>query len=357
MVQHDETLKNLFSHPEMVSDLLRGFVREEWVRRLDFSTLEKVNTRFVTDQADSREGDITWKVRWGDTWLFILILIEFQSQPDRWMSLRMLAYVSLLYQDLIKQKQIKAHDRLPPVLPIALYNGSREWREPIAFTDLMSEAPRGLERFIPRFEYLLLDESRIPLEEVEKSNLAKALFALERSFTVQEVANIVAALGPFFRAPRNRSLMRAFSVWLNRALLPAHHLEIPPDKLEDFREVQNMLQERVKQWVKQWKAEGLAEGRQQGRQQGRQEGRQESRREIALAMIEQGLNLALIAKVTGMTPEEVDQLAEEASSRRKAPPSETPKTTKVSEPSPAPFKAPRRTTQPKRTTRRRKPTA
>ena len=140
----------------------------------------------------------------------------------------------------------------------------------------------------------------MPIDEVEKSNLAKALFALERSFTIQEVTNIVATLGPFFRSPRNRSLMRAFSVWLNKALLPAHNLEIPADKLEDFGEVQNMLQERVKQWVKQWKAEGLAEGQ------------RETRREIALAMIKQGLDFAIISQTTGLAPSEVDALAEEA---------------------------------------------
>ena len=43
MAQHDNGYKNLFSHPEMVRDLLTGFVHEPWVAELDFATLEKVS--------------------------------------------------------------------------------------------------------------------------------------------------------------------------------------------------------------------------------------------------------------------------------------------------------------------------
>ncbi len=42
MAEHDNGYKLLFSHADMVADLIRGFVHEDWVRNLDFSTLEKV---------------------------------------------------------------------------------------------------------------------------------------------------------------------------------------------------------------------------------------------------------------------------------------------------------------------------
>jgi hypothetical protein len=34
VADHDNSYKLLFSHAEMVADLLRGFIREDWVRRL-----------------------------------------------------------------------------------------------------------------------------------------------------------------------------------------------------------------------------------------------------------------------------------------------------------------------------------
>ena len=41
-MSHDNSYKLLFSHPEMVEDLLKGLVKADWVKQSDFSTLEKV---------------------------------------------------------------------------------------------------------------------------------------------------------------------------------------------------------------------------------------------------------------------------------------------------------------------------
>src|SRR5690606_14125819 len=43
MDNHDSAYRLLFSHPEMVRDLLLGFIPGDWVHELDMSTLEKVN--------------------------------------------------------------------------------------------------------------------------------------------------------------------------------------------------------------------------------------------------------------------------------------------------------------------------
>jgi predicted transposase YdaD len=58
--RHDNSYKLLFSHPEMVKDLLTGFVKEAWVEQLDFSTLEKVSGSYVSDELRDREDDIIW---------------------------------------------------------------------------------------------------------------------------------------------------------------------------------------------------------------------------------------------------------------------------------------------------------
>ncbi|MBF0135478.1 MAG: transposase, partial [Magnetococcales bacterium] len=39
MGDHDNGYKRLFSHQTMVRDLMLGFVKEAWVKEVDFSTL------------------------------------------------------------------------------------------------------------------------------------------------------------------------------------------------------------------------------------------------------------------------------------------------------------------------------
>src|SRR5206468_7608638 len=128
VADHDRGYKRLFSHPEMIADLLRDFVHEDWVRDLDFSTLEMVPGSYVTRRLRRRESDVVWRVRRGDDpWLYIYLLVEFQSKVDPFMALRIMVYLGLLYQDLVKRRELSPSGRLPPVLPLVPSNGHASW--------------------------------------------------------------------------------------------------------------------------------------------------------------------------------------------------------------------------------------
>ena len=60
------------------------------------------------------------------------------------MALRVLAYVALLYQDLIREGLVQTGARLPPVMPIVLYNGDPPWTATRSLNALMEPLP-GLE--------------------------------------------------------------------------------------------------------------------------------------------------------------------------------------------------------------------
>jgi predicted transposase/invertase (TIGR01784 family) len=264
VAEHDNGYKRLFSHPEMVADLLLGFVREEWVHDLDFSTLERVSGSYITPEMHSRESDVVWRVRWGeDGWLYVYLLIEFQSTVDPFMALRVLVYVGLLYQHLLQSRQLTASGKLPPVLPLVLYNGHRPWGAAQDLAELIEEIPGGLERYRPQLRYCLLDEERIADSELESlRNLAAALFRLEKSEGPEDIQRVLVAL---------IELRRSFTSWLVAVLLPGRVPGITIPQVADLQEVKSMLAERVMEWTEKWKQEGLQEGRQEGLQEGHQE--------------------------------------------------------------------------------------
>ena len=126
-MQHDSGYHLLFSHPELVEDLFKSFVTEPWVAQLDFSTLERVNAKLHAEGLERRDGDLVYRVLYQDgSEVYLYLLLEFQSQPDPWMALRVLVYVGLLYQHLIRENRI-ANGKLPPVFPLVLYNGDARW--------------------------------------------------------------------------------------------------------------------------------------------------------------------------------------------------------------------------------------
>jgi predicted transposase/invertase (TIGR01784 family) len=273
VADHDNGYKRLFSHPEMVADLLRGFIREEWVGDLDFSTLERVSGTYVSPKLQGRESDIVWRVRWErDRWLYIYLLIEFQSTVDPWMALRVMVYLGLLYQDLVQQHQLTESGKLPPVLPLVLYNGHAPWGAVREVADLIDTVPGDLEQYRPRLRHCLLDEMRLADSELESlRNLVAALFRLEKSQGPEDIQRVLAALVEWLREPDLAELRRSFTAWVLGVLLPARVPGALIPQVADLQEVRSMLAESVMDWTQQWKQEGLEEGRQEGRQEGRRE--------------------------------------------------------------------------------------
>jgi len=285
MSDHDHSYKLLFSHPRMVQDLLQGFVHEDWVGQVDFSTLERVSGSYVSDDLREREDDVIWRVRLGPDWLYVYLLIEFQSRPDPFMALRILVYMGLLYQELVKGGHFTRNDKLPPVFPLVLYNGEPPWGAAQDVAELIEAVP-GLMAYRPHLRYVLLDEGRIGSQEVELSeNLAAALIRLENSRAPRDLQGVIGLLVRWLQAPEQQDLRRAFTVWIKRVLLPARLPGIELPEMSDLNEVNTMLAERVKQWTEEWKAEGMQAGRQQGRQEGLEQGLQQGEAALLLRLL------------------------------------------------------------------------
>ena len=194
---HDSAYKRLFSHREPVEDLLRGYVATDWLDLLDLATLETAPTEHISEASHKRTNDIIWRVRWrqGDTedWLYIYLLLEFQSTICDEMALRLAEYLALFYRDLVKSGTVTGGRqlRLPPIVPVVLYNGSDPWWPATDLAQLI-HGPESLAHLQLRVRYLLLDETRMQTSPLaEERNLAALLFRLEQSRdpeTIEEIS-------------------------------------------------------------------------------------------------------------------------------------------------------------------------
>lgn len=273
---HDTGYKLLFSHPEMVRDLLTGFVQGEWLKEADFSTLTPVQGSYVTqtDDPEQRHDDLVWKIRLKDRWLYVYLLLEFQSTTDSLMALRMMVYVGLLYQDLAKRNELAPDGKLPPVLPIVLYNGQPRWTAPVTMEELVTPPPLGLGAYVPRCGYLLLDEGRYGADVLNPMhNLVAALFRLETQRGIEDVRKVVDALIEWLTEEHQRSMRRAFAIWIKR-LLRTQLPDAVIDGINDLQEVRSMLAENIKSWFEEHEDKGRQEGEALGRLEGEVLGRQ-----------------------------------------------------------------------------------
>lgn len=318
---HDNGYKLLFSHAEMVEDLLRDFIGEDWVRNLDFSSLQKVPTENVSEKAlQKRESDIVWCLLWKEgqrkRWIYVYLLLEFQSTVDPLMALRVMTYIGLLYQDLVRQRLLKPGQKLPPVLPIVLYNGYALWGAPRDVTDLIQPVAGGLETYRPQLRYWLLDTNRITIPEWDTlKNLVAALFRMEQSQSPDEMGRVLTDLRTWLK-PEQADLRRAFVTVLEKGILPTRMpgTEIP--QIRDLEEAQLMLTERANDWTRTWKQQGFEEGKREGIREGIREGKREGIREG----IEKGIEDAR-SSLLGELERRFGPLPEEARLRVQALPS------------------------------------
>jgi hypothetical protein len=269
MAGHDSVYHKIFGHPGMVAQLLREFLAEPWLDDLDLDRMERLNAKFHSETGERREGDMIWRIpRHGGGDTYLMLLLEFQSTPDRWMALRALVYVGLLWQHLVREKHLPPDGKLPPVLPVVLYNGDPRWAMPLALRELVGlPEDTPLWRYQPDMRYHLVDEGAFSDDDLAaRDTLAALLFRLEASPDPDRVVALADAVLVWFgRHPGFDGLRPLFAELLGGLMGPlAPGVRVP----EELLEVRNMLATRAEDWKRQWQQEGRAAGRVEGRVEG-----------------------------------------------------------------------------------------
>ena len=272
LAMHDPAYKRLFSRPHMVKDLLSGFVARGWSDDLDFSTLESVPASFSNDRLRERHGDIVWQVHFRGERLYLMLLLEFQSTVDSAMAVRVMTYTGLLYQKLIDEGVLSRYGKLPPVLPIVIYNGSSPWTAAEDVAEMVAGRGETLAPYQPSQRYYLLDERRIGAHDLPSRNLMSALITLETNRERERTPALVAALIERLRELGDTALTRVFQEWVTQVLAPRRKWDAEMESMAILEEVRTMLAETVREWTADWVAEGREQGLKEGIEQGIEQG-------------------------------------------------------------------------------------
>jgi predicted transposase YdaD len=288
---HDIGYKQIFALPELVRGLLSEFTPFDCFRGLASSAFERVNASYVSEQFSERHGDMVWRVRLADQVLYVYLLLEFQSQAERWMALRMQVYVGLLYQDLVKRRELAPDTRLPPVLPIVFYNGAAPWNASGELRELVAPGPSELAAFQASQRYLLIDQHSIdPAELARSRSFMAALFRIELFRSPEVLTDVAATLRAWLAGDEQATLRRSIAGWIAH-ILNREFAEVTLDEVEGLLEDQTMGERFIRKYatyteevadrgLQQGLARGRNEGLEAGREEGREEGLEEGRRKL-----------------------------------------------------------------------------
>ncbi|WP_229205708.1 hypothetical protein [Duganella sp. Leaf126] len=68
-IQADTVYKQLFSHREILRELLTGFLAADWAQSLAVGAFERVNTSYASERGKARHDDMVWRVDVGGEWV------------------------------------------------------------------------------------------------------------------------------------------------------------------------------------------------------------------------------------------------------------------------------------------------
>ena len=166
--------------------------------------------------------------------------------------------------------KLKATDKLPPVLPLVIYNGSKRWEAAKDISKLIEEVPGGLEKYRPHLRYLLIDESTYGESQLTPlmKNLVAAIIRLENTRTrdnEKEVAlaikKVLVLLMDLLKGSELAPLRRDIVTWLLRVLLPKNVPNIPIPEVAELQEMNTMLYETIQNWYKDAEVRGKVKGK------------------------------------------------------------------------------------------------
>lgn len=140
--------------------------------------IELVDKEFITDQFDTYEADLVYKVRLKEKNIqrqdiYLFFLFELQSYNDFTMPFRLLVYIVAIWLDYFhnsdERERKKRGYRLPAVIPMVLYNGTTGWTASRNFRKMVENADM-FGKYIVDFEYILVSLNKLTIEHIKGTN-------------------------------------------------------------------------------------------------------------------------------------------------------------------------------------------
>ena len=294
--RHDKFFKRTFSHLPTARSLFKKYLPEEILNLLDLSTLKIETNSFVTPELAEHFSDLVfscsftkeveekmWEMvkhfykdedikegRIGPPKILIHLLFEHKSFRPKNPRIQLGQYIFELYE-----KQDDPEKRLNPVVPILFFHGKGEWEE-YSFYHYFNGLTDPLKRFIPHFDYLLINTKTIDDETIfliQYALLRNALLAFKHSWDNEYIKENFAL---FFKFDSNIVINEEEKVNFSVSMF-VYLVRNSLFSNEEASDLMLKIPNSVKNYVMSTYENILEKGREEGRELGREEGREEEK--------------------------------------------------------------------------------
>ena len=181
---HDKFFKFIVSNKEVAIAFLKTFLPVNIAKLIDFSSLTYEQDSYIDKNLQEYFSDVIFKfkLKLENLFVFINILIEHKSFPDKFTPVQILKYLANGYE-----KQLKRDKKLTLILPFIYYHGKDNWKYK-KLNELIENLPEELHRYVPVHETVFIDLNRMSDKQLKGLNnmfLASALMMQKYSYNHQ----------------------------------------------------------------------------------------------------------------------------------------------------------------------------
>ncbi|ENY5349657.1 Rpn family recombination-promoting nuclease/putative transposase [Klebsiella sp. CN_Kp088] len=300
---HDAVFKHLLSHRATARDFLEIHLPEHLRELCNLQTLQLESGSFIDEDLRASHSDILYSLQTQAGDGYIYLLIEHQSSVDRHMAFRLMRYAIAAMQRHLD----KGHTQLPLVIPLLFYHGQvSPWPYPMCWLEGFAHPQTA--RQVYNQDFHLIDITVLPDDTIMQHRRVAMLELLQKHIRqrdmmeLQEQLASLLALG--YTSRRQLRTLLHYLLQAGNAADPVAFLRNLAQNVPKRPHKETLMN--IAQFLEQ---RGHQQGLEQGLQQGLEQGEQLAAQRIALAMLENGLDLALVAKLTGLAPERLALLA------------------------------------------------
>lgn len=302
---HDIFLKAMLSDIAAAREFLKHFLPADVVDILDLTTLKTVKESFLTGKMKELFSDLIFECRvkamYGDIMLFVSILIEHKSTPQKHVSIQMGRYLFEAYQQQIDNNT----DPLRPIIPVLYYHGDIYW-QPKSLKDLFKKSPENLKIFLPDFHFVFQNLNLMQDDELRRFNHLLLASGLLMQKYYKNLDALFRMGNDIFRAlaetEGNQNLKYNYVVYLS--------VLFTKDE-QKFKEMINQLPPDIKEETKHF----IQKVEERGMEKGREEGMEKAKTETVVNMLRNGMDIDLICNVVNVSKEFVFNVQKKTSSK------------------------------------------
>ncbi len=296
-LSHDGLFRFSFDKKNVVESFVKENLPVEIVAGLDFSTLTPDKDTFVDQKLSRCYSDVLYHIRFRNSPAYLYFLFEHKSWETDFPGLQLLKNMTHIWEKHVEHH--KGTEKLPPIIPMVIYHGERDWKAGTDFVSLF-DIPAVLEKYIPEFSYELIDVSHMPEEKIKgEVELRIVLMAFRYIFHPE----IMSRLKNVFQLFRELTDKIKFDEYLRLLLLylgsnikdmePDRLLEAVTEALAEGGAMMNTVFQQVQQ---------------RGEARGEARGEEKNRLRVALNCLIKGMDIQTIAEITDLPVERIELL-------------------------------------------------